>query len=157
MQPLSPIPQAKPAAASITSRLLSVLVFACIGWLGTADTTYAGCGEYGFSWQDSRLPRIVETYARMARLPESMQRDWLHGETTMPIRLPCTSPECRGSIPTPTAPSPMLTGSTDCLGAILTDGDASLALTVTRHRCETPRSASDLFGSRLERPPRRSR
>ncbi|MFM2094837.1 MAG: hypothetical protein RIS70_1961 [Planctomycetota bacterium] len=157
MQPLLPIPKAKPAAARIVSRLLGVLVFACIGWLSSADTTYAGCGEYGFSWQDSRSPRIVETYARLARLPESMQRDWLHGETTMPIRLPCTSPECRGSIPSPTAPSPVLSWSTDFLGAILIDGDDPLPLLVTRHRCETPRLASELFGSRLERPPRWSR
>ena len=154
MQPLLPNPQANPAAARPASRWLVVLVFACIGWLGTVDLTYAGCGEYGFSWQDSRLPRIIETYARIARLPESMQRDWLHGETTMPIRLPCTSPECRGSIPTPPAPSPMLTGSHDSLGAILMHGEDPPPLVVGRHRLESPRLTSDLLGSRLERPPR---
>lgn len=133
---------------------LCVWAVTCLGLLGFAESARAGCGEYGFSWEDSRLPRVIEAYARLAHAPDAKERQWLHGEMTMPIRLPCTSPECRGSMPIPPSPGPVWSSHSDGVLAILQDIEPQLPSPNARHGIEHPRVCVSSISSRLERPPR---
>ena len=127
-----------------TWRLAVLSAFSLVAWLALRDSAaIAGCGDY----VKVANPQFAEASHGASLMPESANR------APLPLT-PCSGPQCRGNVPAPAAPPPVVVRTlVEQLAILITLADAaqsepSVALSESGAHPEAG------YRALLERPPR---